>query len=71
MNTLPRLTGLRNGIDASTLSRIYQELYHRSVSGEEPSVLIQPMTELEAIQRGEHQPLELHLKQWQLKKEKA
>lgn len=71
MNTLPRLTGLRNGIDASTLSRIYQELYHRSVSGEEPSVLIQPMTELEAIQRGEHQPLELHLKQWQLKKEKS
>ncbi|GLF91144.1 putative histamine N-monooxygenase [Bacillus safensis] len=71
MNTLPRLTGLRNGIDASTLSRIYQELYHRSVSGEEPSVLIQPMTELEAIQIGEYQPLELHLRQWQLKKEKS
>jgi len=71
MNTLPRLTGLRNGIDASTLSRIYQELYHRSVSGEEPSVLIQPMTELESIQIGEHQPLELHLRQWQLKKEKS
>ncbi|MGF0003038.1 lysine N(6)-hydroxylase/L-ornithine N(5)-oxygenase family protein [Bacillus altitudinis] len=70
MNTLPRLAGLRNGIDASTLSRIYQELYHRSVSGEEPSVLIQPMTELEAIHMEDEQQLELHLKQWQLKKEK-
>ncbi|WOQ72711.1 SidA/IucD/PvdA family monooxygenase [Bacillus stratosphericus] len=70
MNTLPRLTGLRNGIDASTLSRIYQELYHRSVSGEEPSVLIQPMTELEAIHMEDEQQLELHLTQWQLKKEK-
>ncbi|MBU8725130.1 lysine N(6)-hydroxylase/L-ornithine N(5)-oxygenase family protein [Bacillus pumilus] len=71
MNTLPRLTGLRNGIDASTLSRIYQELYHRSVSGEEPSVIIQPMTELEAIQVEENQSLKLNLKQWQLKKEKS
>ncbi|MGN8045553.1 lysine N(6)-hydroxylase/L-ornithine N(5)-oxygenase family protein [Bacillus sp. 22190] len=70
MNTLPRLAGLRNGIDASTLSRIYQELYHRSVSGEEPSVLIQPMTELEAIHMEDEQQVELHLKQWQLKKEK-
>ncbi|WP_428828849.1 MULTISPECIES: lysine N(6)-hydroxylase/L-ornithine N(5)-oxygenase family protein [Bacillus] len=70
MNTLPRLAGLRNGIDASTLSHIYQELYHRSVSGEEPSVLIQPMTELEAIHMEDEQQLELHLKQWQLKKEK-
>lgn len=70
MNTLPRLAGLRNGIDASTLSRIYQELYHRSVSGEEPSVLIQPMTELEAIHMENEQQLELHLKQWQLKKKK-
>ncbi|MDN0039963.1 SidA/IucD/PvdA family monooxygenase [Bacillus aerophilus] len=70
MNTLPRLAGLRNGIDASTLSRIYQELYHRSVSGEEPSVLIQPMTELEAIHMEDEQQLELHLTQWQLKKEK-
>ncbi|MBG9912924.1 ornithine monooxygenase [Bacillus xiamenensis] len=71
MNTLPRLAGLRNGIDASTLSRIYQELYHRSVSGEEPSVLIQPMTELEAVHMKDDQSLELHLKQWQLKKEKT
>ncbi|MFB8733818.1 SidA/IucD/PvdA family monooxygenase [Bacillus sp. SL00103] len=47
-----------------TLSRIYQELYHRSVSGEEPSVIIQPMTELEAIQVEENQSLKLHLKQW-------
>ena len=70
MNTLPRLAGLRNGIDASTLSRIYQELYHRSVSGEEPSVLIQPMTELEAMHMEDEQQVELHLKQWQLKKEK-
>lgn len=70
MNTLPRLAGLRNGIDASTLSRIYQELYHSSVSGEEPSVLIQPMTELEAIHMEDEQQLELHLKQWQLKREK-
>ncbi|OLP63635.1 L-lysine N6-monooxygenase [Bacillus pumilus] len=70
LNTLPRLTGLRNGIDASTLSRIYQELYHRSVSGEDPPVLIQPMTELKEIHITDHTQLELHLKQWQINKEK-
>ncbi|KGP71423.1 ornithine monooxygenase [Pontibacillus yanchengensis Y32] len=64
MNTLPKLDKLQNGVDPSTLSDIYDWLYHKSVAGKQLDVTIQPLTELTDIK-----PLEktymLELHQWQ------
>ncbi|MFC0525927.1 lysine N(6)-hydroxylase/L-ornithine N(5)-oxygenase family protein [Pontibacillus salicampi] len=64
MNTLPKLDKLQNGVDPSTLSTIYDWLYHKSVAGKEANITIQPLTELKAIKEHREQ-YELTLHQWQ------
>ncbi|CAM3833045.1 lysine N(6)-hydroxylase/L-ornithine N(5)-oxygenase family protein [Alkalicoccus chagannorensis] len=48
---LPNLTSLRNGVEQSTLHQIYDLLYHRTVGTGEECAVIQPNTEVEAIER--------------------
>ncbi|TKD68308.1 ornithine monooxygenase [Pseudalkalibacillus hwajinpoensis] len=62
-NALETLGTLRKGVDPSTLKNIYHLLYHRSTE-EQPDVTIQPMTEVNGIEkRGESYVL--NCRQWQ------
>ncbi|CUB26279.1 SidA/IucD/PvdA family monooxygenase [Bacillus velezensis] len=65
LNTLPELDGLRHGIDSDTLAAIYDALYHRSISGGSPDVYIQPMAELEKIEKQNGRCV-LSFHQWQM-----
>lgn len=63
-DTLSDLDSLQNGVDPSTLSNIYNWLYHRSIGSKENKVTIQPLTEVSGIQQAEEgYTLECH--QWQ------
>ncbi|MGD7008675.1 lysine N(6)-hydroxylase/L-ornithine N(5)-oxygenase family protein [Metabacillus sp. 84] len=55
---------LRNGIDQKTLTNIYELLYHRSVSGQQQKVTIQPLTEVQEIARIDD-GYQLSCRQWQ------
>ncbi|PKR77467.1 ornithine monooxygenase [Halalkalibacillus sediminis] len=63
-NTLETLDPLRNGIDFSALNRIYELLYHYSVGEQESKITIQPLTEVNGIEKTE-KGYELQCKQWQ------
>lgn len=60
LKSLNELEHLRNGVDASTLKAIYDEMYHQSIYGKEQDVLIQPLTEVNGYESGR-----LHCRQWQ------
>ncbi|TFB21072.1 ornithine monooxygenase [Filobacillus milosensis] len=62
--TLDTLDPLRKGIDYSTLNGIYEMLYHYSVGGEDPRITIQPLTEVNDIEKQDEGYL-LKCKQWQ------
>lgn len=60
-NALSSISKLRHGIDMGTIDKIYQELYHHSAGGGDPEVVIQPLTALENIEKGnEKYMLSLH-----------
>ena len=61
---LPTLNKLTNGVERETLDEIYDLLYHRSISQENLPVTIQPITELENIEKSEN-GYALTLRQWQ------
>jgi lysine N6-hydroxylase len=49
MEELPGLNQLRNGIEQTTLHKIYDLLYHRTVDGKEAGCVIQANTEIRSI----------------------
>ncbi|WP_101841818.1 lysine N(6)-hydroxylase/L-ornithine N(5)-oxygenase family protein [Halobacillus sp. Marseille-P3879] len=49
---LETLGALRKGIDPETLTRLYTQLYHKTVAGRKSHVLINPMTEVKAVERS-------------------
>ncbi|WP_336885140.1 lysine N(6)-hydroxylase/L-ornithine N(5)-oxygenase family protein [Caldalkalibacillus salinus] len=49
METLPTLNPLRKGVDPHTLADLYDLLYERSVSREDPPIKIQPVAEVRGI----------------------
>lgn len=61
---LDTLDPLRNGIDYSTLNGIYEMLYHYSVGGKDPRITIQPLTEVNNIEKADKGYV-LKSKQWQ------
>ncbi len=61
---LPTINQLRNGVERETLDEIYDLLYHRSIRQEKLPVTIQPLTELENIEKNEN-GYTLTLHQWQ------
>ncbi|QST00096.1 lysine N(6)-hydroxylase/L-ornithine N(5)-oxygenase family protein [Pontibacillus sp. ALD_SL1] len=63
-NTLSDLDSLQNGVDPSTLSNIYNWLYHRSIGSNQNDVTIQPVTEVSSIEKIE-ESYKLHCHQWQ------
>ncbi|MGP4073077.1 lysine N(6)-hydroxylase/L-ornithine N(5)-oxygenase family protein [Piscibacillus sp. B03] len=65
---LDTLDPLRNGIDYSTLNGIYEMLYHYSVGGKDPRITIQPLTEVNNIEKADKGYV-LKSKQWQKEKE--
>lgn len=67
LEALDSLNQLRKGIDPETLKKIYNLLYHRSISGEKLNVTIQPLTEANKIEKIEN-TYHLHCQQWQQKK---
>jgi lysine N6-hydroxylase len=65
INTLPTLGTLRKGMDPETLKRIYHLLYHRSIHRDDPPVVIQPLTELNEIEKNDAGNYILSFRQWQ------
>ncbi len=63
-DAIDKLEQLRNGIDETTLINIYDELYHRSISGKNDEVLIQPLTEVNGFSPNGNGYL-LECRQWQ------
>lgn len=61
---LDTLDPLRHGIDISTLNGIYDMLYHYSVGEEDPKITIQPLTEVNNIEKHDQGYL-LKCQQWQ------
>lgn len=65
MDTLPDLDSLQNGVDPSTLSSIYDHLYHGSIGREKPNITIQPSTEIKGIEPNDNNTYTLKCHQWQ------
>ena len=65
MDTLPELDTLQNGVDPSTLSEIYDLLYQGTIRGQKKHVTIQPITEIQEIERNNDQQYTLSCHQWQ------
>lgn len=63
-DALSTLGPLRKGIDPETLKAIYDLLYHRSSEANYPDVTIQPMTEVNGIEKG-GKTYQLACRQWQ------
>ncbi|WP_082231939.1 lysine N(6)-hydroxylase/L-ornithine N(5)-oxygenase family protein [Halobacillus massiliensis] len=61
---LETLGALRKGIDPDTLTRLYKNLYHKTAGGKPSRVTINPMTEVNSIEKNENDYL-LHCQQWQ------
>ncbi|GGM19540.1 lysine 6-monooxygenase [Paraliobacillus quinghaiensis] len=64
IEALDKLGQLRKGIDAITLHKIYEWLYHKSVDGNKLEITIQPLTELNNIERKDTD-YQLVCNQWQ------
>ncbi|WP_407272958.1 lysine N(6)-hydroxylase/L-ornithine N(5)-oxygenase family protein [Radiobacillus sp. PE A8.2] len=64
MEALGHLKQLRKGIEGATLENIYQNLYDKTIDNEHVPVKIQPLTELETIQKEGNQ-YALDCYQWQ------
>ncbi|WP_246001232.1 lysine N(6)-hydroxylase/L-ornithine N(5)-oxygenase family protein [Oceanobacillus piezotolerans] len=65
---LETLEPLRNGIDYETLNGIYELLYHYSIGGKDPKVTIQPLVEVNNIERDK-EAYNLSCRQWQAEKD--
>ncbi|WP_433747284.1 lysine N(6)-hydroxylase/L-ornithine N(5)-oxygenase family protein [Falsibacillus pallidus] len=67
-NALDTLEHLRNGIDYSTLNDIYDYLYDESSEKEKRDIIIQPLTEINGIEKMGNKYV-LSCEQWQEEKE--
>lgn len=64
IEALSTLGPLRKGIDPETLKAIYHLLYHRSIGNDYPEVTIQPLTEVNGVEKiGKY--YRLNCRQWQ------
>ncbi|WP_377891603.1 lysine N(6)-hydroxylase/L-ornithine N(5)-oxygenase family protein [Alkalihalobacillus sp. R86527] len=63
-DALSTLGPLRKGIDPETLKAIYDLLYHRSSESSYPDVIIQPLTEVNGIEKN-GKTYRLECRQWQ------
>ncbi|WP_158738448.1 lysine N(6)-hydroxylase/L-ornithine N(5)-oxygenase family protein [Alteribacillus sp. YIM 98480] len=64
LEALPELDKGRKGIEQETLMKIYELLYHRSIERKDPSVTLQPMTEIKDIKR-KNKEYNIYCEQWQ------
>lgn len=66
LDTLPDLDTLQNGVDPTTLSAIYDRLYHSSIGGKKPGITIQPITEIKEVEKkDDNEGYTLTCHQWQ------
>ncbi|MFZ4453361.1 lysine N(6)-hydroxylase/L-ornithine N(5)-oxygenase family protein [Salibacterium aidingense] len=68
LQALPDLDKSRKGIEQSTLMKIYELLYHRSIERVDPNVILQPMTEVTDIEQSPA-GYKLFCRQWQKNEE--
>ncbi|TSB45235.1 lysine N(6)-hydroxylase/L-ornithine N(5)-oxygenase family protein [Alkalicoccobacillus porphyridii] len=61
---LPRLEGIRNGVQVKTLKNIYDLLYHRSIGQKRSPAKIRPTSELKEI-KEQPTKVQLTFHQWQ------
>ncbi|NJP38732.1 lysine N(6)-hydroxylase/L-ornithine N(5)-oxygenase family protein [Alkalicoccus luteus] len=68
LDELPNLTQLRNGVEESTLHKIYDVLYHRTTGGHPSGTVIQANTEVKDIKAAGDGSYEVTLHQHQQEK---